>query len=163
MHRVNKLGGQLVGGSDAWRPPVCLVVGAGSGVGSAVAKRFARGGFSLCVVRRSDRNKLDALVNEIEGMGVKACGYLCDITEDNVLQKLVETIETNIGPIHIAVYNIGANVGDRSLEKTPSKVGEYIFWWWSFFSVFFALLLQPPSSLACDCTQVGFYPRVEIG
>jgi NAD(P)-dependent dehydrogenase (short-subunit alcohol dehydrogenase family) len=34
------------------RPPVCLVVGAGAGVGQAVARRFAREGYHVCVVRR---------------------------------------------------------------------------------------------------------------
>ena len=38
------------------------------------------------------------------------------------MAEVIETIEHNIGPIEIAVYNIGAQVGSRSLEKTSYRV-----------------------------------------
>ena len=46
--------------------PVCLVVGAGAGIGGNVAKRFARDGYYACLVRRTDQQRLDRLVKEIE-------------------------------------------------------------------------------------------------
>ena len=41
-------------GGDGQRRPVCLVVGAGAGVGQAVARRFAREGLHVCAVRRGE-------------------------------------------------------------------------------------------------------------
>ena len=38
------------------------------------------------------------------------------------MAKLIEHIESDVGPIHVAVYNIGAQVGNRSLEKTSYRI-----------------------------------------
>ena len=51
--------------------PVALVVGAGDYIGSAIAKRFAAGGFTLAVGRRNV-DKLAPLVAEIERAGGRA-------------------------------------------------------------------------------------------
>lgn len=50
------------------RAPVAVVIGAGDATGSAVARRFAKEGFTLCVTRRSVE-KLSALVSDIEAAG----------------------------------------------------------------------------------------------
>ena len=50
------------------RAPVAVVIGAGDATGSAVAKRFAREGFTLCVTRRTVE-KLETLVSDIEAAG----------------------------------------------------------------------------------------------
>ena len=42
--------------------PVCLVIGAGAGIGGNVGKRFAREGFHVCLCRRSDEDGLQRLV-----------------------------------------------------------------------------------------------------
>ena len=47
-------GGSEGSRSDGRRRPVCLVVGAGAGVGQAVARRFAREGLHVCAVRRGE-------------------------------------------------------------------------------------------------------------
>ena len=48
--------------------PVCLVIGAGAGIGGNVAKRFASDGYHSCLCRRSDEEGLAKLVSEIEPM-----------------------------------------------------------------------------------------------
>eukprot|EP00756_Hemistasia_phaeocysticola_P066684 Hpha_TRINITY_DN9420_c0_g1::TRINITY_DN9420_c0_g1_i1::g.139216::m.139216 len=102
--------------------PVCLVIGAGRGIGSAVAKRFARGGFTSCVVRRSDREQQAALVEEIEKEGGKARAFQMDATDEVQVSDLVEQVESDVGPIEVLVYNLGANVGHRTIANTPTRV-----------------------------------------
>eukprot|EP01062_Namystynia_karyoxenos_P005872 TRINITY_DN12020_c0_g1_i1.p1 TRINITY_DN12020_c0_g1~~TRINITY_DN12020_c0_g1_i1.p1 ORF type:complete len:292 (+),score=75.82 TRINITY_DN12020_c0_g1_i1:80-877(+) len=102
----------------------CLVIGAGSGIGSAVARRFAREGYTACLVRRSDRAKLEALANEIEGSGGKARVYQLDATDEKQVTEMVSDIEHNVGPIEVLVYNLGANVGHRTLKNTPARTFE---------------------------------------
>ncbi len=58
--------------------PVCLVMGAGAGIGGHVGKRFARGGYHAVLCRRSDDQGLQRLVQEIEAEGGAASGYLLD-------------------------------------------------------------------------------------
>ena len=59
--------------------PVCLVLGAGAGIGGNVAKKFSKEGFHLCICRRTDEKGLNNLVKNIEENGGSASGFLIDI------------------------------------------------------------------------------------
>jgi len=98
--------------------PVCLVLGAGAGIGGNVAKKFSKEGFHLCICRRTDEKGLNNLVKNIEDNGGSATGFLIDIIKDNVIEDLIENIETNIGPIDVVVYNLGAQAGMKLLNET---------------------------------------------
>ncbi|MCH7743940.1 MAG: SDR family NAD(P)-dependent oxidoreductase [Proteobacteria bacterium] len=104
--------------------PVCLVIGAGAGIGGSVAKRFAIEGYHACLCRRSDEDGLNQMVEEIEQGGGSASGFLLNTVEENSIEELVATIESDIGPIEVAVYNLGAQIGDRSLKDTSYKAFE---------------------------------------
>ncbi len=104
--------------------PVCLVIGAGAGIGGHVAKRFAREGFFACLARRSDSQGLDRLVGEITEAGGSASGFMLNAVEERSIETLVESIENNLGPIEVAVFNLGAQIGDRALAETSLKTFE---------------------------------------
>ncbi|MFL2723928.1 MAG: SDR family NAD(P)-dependent oxidoreductase [Gammaproteobacteria bacterium] len=107
--------------------PVCLVLGAGAGIGGTVAKKFAKEGFHSCLCRRSDQKGLDQLVSDIEQEDGSATGYLINAIEDNVLEELILKIEKDIGPIEVLVYNLGAQTGMKLLNETSLK--EYEWGW----------------------------------
>jgi NAD(P)-dependent dehydrogenase (short-subunit alcohol dehydrogenase family) len=104
--------------------PVCLVVGAGAGIGGHVAKRFAREGYHACLARRTDKPGLDRLVTEIEAEGGSGTGFLLNAIEEGSIEQLVEHTETQVGPIAVAVFNLGAQIGDRALASTSLKAFE---------------------------------------
>ncbi len=97
--------------------PVCLVIGAGDATGSAIAKRFASEGFIACVARRNG-DKLATVVAEIEAQGGRAIPFSCDARQEDQMIELVARIEREIGPIEVAVFNVGANVRFSILETT---------------------------------------------
>jgi NAD(P)-dependent dehydrogenase (short-subunit alcohol dehydrogenase family) len=99
---------------------VALVIGAGDGTGGAIAKRFAREGFVACVVRRT-AEKLKPLVDEIAAAGGRARAFGSDARREEQMVALVEEIERDIGPIEVAVFNVGANVPASILEETARK------------------------------------------
>lgn len=99
---------------------VALVVGAGDATGGAIAKRFAREGYAVCVTRRT-ADKLQSLVEAIENDGGEAEGFACDARREEEVIALIEDIETRIGPIEAFVFNIGANVPCSILEETARK------------------------------------------
>ena len=99
---------------------VVLVVGAGDSTGGAIAKRFAEEGFVACVTRRS-ADKLQPLVDAINANGGQAHGFACDARKEEEVIALVEQIESQIGPIEVLVFNIGANVPCSILEETARK------------------------------------------
>ncbi len=99
---------------------VALVIGAGDATGGAIAKRFAREGYIACVTRRSV-DKLQPLLDEIHAAGGQAHGFASDARKEDQVAELIETIERDIGPIEVYVFNIGANVPCSVLEETPRK------------------------------------------
>ncbi|SLN46489.1 SDR family NAD(P)-dependent oxidoreductase [Oceanibacterium hippocampi] len=103
---------------------VCLVIGAGAGIGGTVGARFAAGGYHAVLGRRSDTEGLDRLVSDIRAAGGAATGRLLNAVEPGEIEALVDEVERDVGPIHALVYNIGAQIGDRSLPETSAKVFE---------------------------------------
>ncbi|MDY7096984.1 MAG: SDR family NAD(P)-dependent oxidoreductase [Pseudomonadota bacterium] len=106
------------------RKPVFLVIGAGAGIGGNAAARFAAGGYHAVLARRSDADGLARLVSEIEEAGGSASGTLLNASEDGSIEELVERVEADIGPIDTALYNLGAQIGNRSLHDTPHRTFE---------------------------------------
>ncbi len=99
---------------------VALVIGAGDATGGAIARRFARAGYTTCMTRRSVE-KLQPLVSDIEEHGGRAHAFGADARREEEVVALIEQIEHGIGPIEVLVFNIGANVPSSILEETARK------------------------------------------
>jgi NAD(P)-dependent dehydrogenase (short-subunit alcohol dehydrogenase family) len=104
--------------------PVCLVIGAGAGIGGTVGRRFAKEGYHAVLCRRSDEEGLDKLVAGIESEGGSATGFLLNAVEDDTLEERIAAVEADIGPIEVVVFNLGAQIGDRALRNTSYKAFE---------------------------------------
>lgn len=96
-----------------------LIVGAGDATGGAIARAFAREGFTACVNRRA-RNveQLEALAQSIREDGFAAWAYPGDARIEDEVVAMVEAIECDVGPIEVAVFNIGANVNFSVIDTT---------------------------------------------
>ena len=94
-----------------------IIIGAGDATGGAIAKRFARGGFTACVTRRSEE-KLFPLLEEIRSAGGEARGFGSDARKEEDVTALFETVEREVGPVEVFVFNIGANVNFPITEMT---------------------------------------------
>ena len=97
-----------------------LIVGAGDATGAAIARRFAREGYIACLARRN-ADKLQPLVDAIRADGGEARGFASDARKEDQVAELIETIESEVGPIDVFVFNIGANVPCGILDETPRK------------------------------------------
>jgi NAD(P)-dependent dehydrogenase (short-subunit alcohol dehydrogenase family) len=97
----------------------CVVIGAGDGVGGAIAKAFAAEGLTACVTRRPRHiDQLEQLAQEIRAAGGQARAFGVDAREEADMADLFDTIEREVGPIEVVVFNIGANVRFPILETT---------------------------------------------
>lgn len=112
---------------------VALVIGAGDATGGEIAKRFAREGYIACMTRRN-ADKLEPLIAEIQTQGGTAFGFGSDARKEEQVIELIEHIESNIGPIEVMVFNIGANVPCSILEETARKY--FKIWEMACFSAF---------------------------
>ena len=107
--------------------PVCLVFGAGAGIGGTVAAKFAQEGYHSFLCRRSDQEGLDRLIANIEESGGSASGQLLNAIEENAIEEVIQKVESDIGPIEVVVYNLGAQTGMKLLSQTTYKEFE---WGW---------------------------------
>ncbi|WP_063629430.1 SDR family NAD(P)-dependent oxidoreductase [Bradyrhizobium sp. WSM2254] len=122
---------------------VALVLGAGRGIGGHVAKRFAAGGYHAVLVRRSNSAALDELLTDIRDAGGAATGFLINAAEEGTIEHTIESVEETIGPIEVGLFNLGAQIGNRSLADTPYKTFE-LGWRLANFGLFrFASALIP--------------------
>ncbi len=106
----------------------CLVVGAGDGLGGALARAFAAEGLSVCITRRPRHmEQLEALATTIRNAGHQAQAFGLDARNETEIIALVDRIEREIGALEIVVFNIGANVWFPITETTArvySKIWE---------------------------------------
>ena len=114
---------------------VCLVMGAGAGIGGTVAGRFAREGYHAVLCRRSDDAGLNKLVTDIKAEGGSASGYLLNAVDPDVIEQRIAAVEADIGPIEVVIFNLGAQIGNRSLAGTTYKAFE-LGWRMATFALF---------------------------
>ncbi len=102
------------------RRPVALVVGAGDYIGAAIARRFAKQGYTLCLGRRNG-DQTQGLVDEIKSSGGDAHGFSLDAREETQIESRFAQIEQEIGPLDVVVFNPGGNV-QFPIRDTTSRV-----------------------------------------
>ncbi|MBT9469540.1 MAG: SDR family NAD(P)-dependent oxidoreductase [Pseudomonadota bacterium] len=106
---------------------VCLVVGAGDGVGGAIARAFAKDGHEVCITRRArNLEQLEELAQSIRDDGGKARAYGVDARSEDEMIALFDKIEREVGPLEIVIFNIGANVRFE-LTETTSRVFQKVW------------------------------------
>jgi len=107
---------------QAPRKDVALVIGAGEGVGGAIARAFAEDGMTVCMTRRArNLGQLEALAETIRSTGGEAHAFGVDARSEEETIALFAAIERDIGPISVVVFNIGANV-QFGIRETTTRV-----------------------------------------
>jgi NADP-dependent 3-hydroxy acid dehydrogenase YdfG len=84
--------------------PVIAIIGAGPGLGAAVARRFGREGFSVALISRN-QSKLDTMVAELAAEGVTATGYAADVLVSAGLEDALARAAAELGPISALQYS----------------------------------------------------------
>src|SRR3989440_2604769 len=96
---------------------VAILVGAGDAIGAAVARRFAKGGYTVCICRR-DASKSQGLVAELRDAGHHVHAFSVDARQEAEVQGIFARVEKELGPIEVCLYNAGSNVNKPLLETT---------------------------------------------
>ena len=99
---------------------VVLLVGAGDAIGAAVARRFARGGYAVCIARR-EAAKSQAVIDEINAAGGSARAFSTDARQEESVRALFAQVENEVGPIEMCLFNAGSNVS-KPLPETTDKL-----------------------------------------
>lgn len=99
--------------------PVGVVVGAGPGLGAAVAERFARAGFHLALSARRAEN-CQAQAQRVRDAGGRATAFPCDATDPEAVGALFQDIQGQLGTPEVVVFNAGAFEPNRVVDIDPA-------------------------------------------
>ncbi|ATL80784.1 SDR family NAD(P)-dependent oxidoreductase [Streptomyces malaysiensis] len=80
------------------------IIGAGPGLGAAVARRFGREGYDTALIAR-DQGRLDALAAGLADEGVTARGFAADVRDPKTLTGALDAAATTLGPIEVLQYS----------------------------------------------------------
>ena len=102
--------------------PAAVIIGAGDATGGAIARAFAAEGLTACVNRRTrNADALETLAQSIRDDGHQARAFPGDARSEDDMIALFDTVEAEVGPLEVVVFNIGANVPSSILEETARK------------------------------------------
>lgn len=104
---------------------VALVTGASYGIGFAIASAYARAGATI-VFNDLKQEMVDNGIASYAAQGIKAHGYVCDVTNENQVNEMVAKIEKEVGVIDILVNNAGIIKRIPMIEMTAAEFRQVI-------------------------------------
>ena len=101
---------------------VVLVTGGSRGIGAATAKHLAKLGYAVCVNYIANETAAHHVVSDIEKEGGKAIAVQADVSNDDDVIRLFDTLDNTLGPVTHLVNNAGIllpqmRVTDMSAER----------------------------------------------
>ena len=99
---------------------VALVAGVGTGLGAALARRFASAGMKVAIVSRN-KARLAPLADELADLGGEGRAYGCDVTDADEVKGLFASLLTDFGAPDLVVYNVGGYARKKVLETEPAE------------------------------------------
>jgi len=113
--------------ADRWRAPrgsvLVVGVGASQGLGAAIARRFAGGGYPVVVAGRNSA-KVEAVAEELRQSGAKAIAAIGDASNPDDAKMFVATAQT-LAPLAVAVHNAGSNRPAPFLEVAAEQFEQH--------------------------------------
>jgi NADP-dependent 3-hydroxy acid dehydrogenase YdfG len=101
--------------------PVIVVVGAGPGLGAAVARRFGRAGYDVALIARS-QERLTALGESLQAEGVTTGWTAVDITDADAFGEAVRRFGGHAGHLDVLHFNPSAFRQKHPLQLTPDEL-----------------------------------------
>lgn len=98
---------------------ICVITGVGPGTGSALARRFTKGGYRVALITRNEQRLRD-LEAELEG----AKGYRCDVSDPKQVENTVDAIERDLGAPSTLIHNAVGGAFGSFLEIDPQVLNQ---------------------------------------
>jgi NAD(P)-dependent dehydrogenase (short-subunit alcohol dehydrogenase family) len=124
---------------------VAAIMGVGTGLGAAIAHRFAKEGFTVAMMARN-KDKLAQIQTEIDRSGSKAVSISADVTDPESVKAAFDRVNSELNPPEIIIYNAGMFKIASILELTPEEFESA--WKVNCFGAFLAVQQVLPAMLA---------------
>jgi NADP-dependent 3-hydroxy acid dehydrogenase YdfG len=132
---------------------VVAVIGVGAGLGAALTRRFAAGGYSVALVARGTE-KLDEYASEITSAGGRALAVPADVSKADDVSAAFERIRRELGDVDVLLYNAAMRPFGRLMETKPSTFENT--WRVNAFGAFLAAQAVVPAMLAKNAGVILF-------
>lgn len=86
---------------------VALVTGGSRGIGASIVRKLVDNGFMVAVNYSSNSLAANALVEELNVNGVKACAIKCNVEDPKAVKHMFDTVESTLGSIDVLINNAG--------------------------------------------------------
>jgi len=104
-----------------------LVTGGSRGIGAAVSKLAAARGYAVAINYLRDEDAAKSVAAEITSTGGTACVVKGDVAEESDVARIVETVESTLGPLYGLVNNAGITGRIGTFLSADPKVIEQVF------------------------------------
>jgi NAD(P)-dependent dehydrogenase (short-subunit alcohol dehydrogenase family) len=98
---------------------ICVITGVGPGTGSALARRFARGGYRVAMLARNESR-----LAELECELPEAKGFRCDVSDPAQVERALDAIERELGSPTVLVHNAVGGAWGSFLEVEPHVLND---------------------------------------
>ena len=117
MATIARKSGRSIG-EDRFAGQVALVTGAGRGMGKAVALTLAAGGAQIAI-NDIDTKTVHAVADEIKHERDEALSIIADVSDENEVRTMVQSVVSQFGTVHILINNAGILRSSTPLETIP--------------------------------------------
>jgi len=100
---------------------LAIVTGGDRGIGRAISEKLAQEGYDIVIAARNKR-AIASQVKRIEGLGAKAWGFVCDLTEKDQIKKLAKDVTDQAGVPDILINNAGVATGKNFVHDTDEEI-----------------------------------------
>ena len=101
-----------------------VVTGGASGIGLALARRFAREGMKIAIAD-VEQHALDEAVDDLSAMDVEVIGVATDVRDLSAVQALADTVISTFGAVHLVCNNAGVETGG-SFTEIPAEAWDWV-------------------------------------
>lgn len=99
--------------------PVCVISGVGPGTGSALTRRFAKGGYRVAMLARNGE-RLAALEREVP----HAKGFACDVSDPAQVAEALDAVERTLGVPSVLIHNAVGGASGSFLDIDPRVLND---------------------------------------
>jgi NAD(P)-dependent dehydrogenase (short-subunit alcohol dehydrogenase family) len=108
-----------MGNEMSQQQPICVITGVGPGTGSALTRRFAKGGYRVAMLARNN-DRLTALEREVP----EAKGFVCDVSDPAQVTRAIDAVESTLGEPRVLIHNAVGGAWGSFLEIEPSVLND---------------------------------------
>ena len=106
---------------------VVIITGAGRGIGAATAKLFAQKGYAICTNYKPQSEPAEKLAKEITALGVKCITVKADVSNENDVNRLFLTVDSELGTVTVLVNNAGIlRPQSRLIDMKSARINEIL-------------------------------------